>query len=320
MQALVLKNSNLSLQNIDMPIPTDGECLIKVTRAGICNTDIELLLGYMGFTGTPGHEFCGIIEQAHTPELIGSRVVGEINLGCGSCNFCLSGNKEHCPNRSVLGILNKQGAFAEYLTLPEQNIHVLPDCIRDDEAIFIEPLAAALRISQQVMFDAEKRIAILGDGKLGLLIAEVLAQYPALDVTLFGHHKEKLDLLADNSIQTTTTYHAEDHAVAFDYIIDATGSISGFEQALAMLKPQGTLILKSTVAGGKQFNFAPIVINEITVIGSRCGPFRPAIRMLADKKIDVKKYITASYDLSEWNNAFKHAQSSEAIKIVLKTH
>lgn len=317
MKSLVLSNSKLSLADVDIPVPKPQECLIKVNLAGICNTDIEILKGYMNFSGIAGHEFVGEVVKSGVRNLVGKRVVGEINIGCGKCGYCLAGNKDHCPERSVLGILNKDGCFAEYISLPVNNLFVVPDAVTDEEAVFIEPLAAAIRIFDQVSFKPAGKIGILGDGKLALLIARVIQSCGYYKFTIFGHHKNKLDLIDDTNTEKYLTVE-ENLFYSFDYIIEATGSREGFVQALKLLKPQGTLILKSTVAGLSDFNLAPIVINEINLIGSRCGKFYPAINMLCAKKIRLSDMITAIYPLEQWETAFETALRKESLKVLFK--
>ncbi|RJP56664.1 MAG: alcohol dehydrogenase [Candidatus Auribacter fodinae] len=318
MRALVLSDGKLRLANIDKPIPAQNECLIKILCAGICNTDIELLRGYMGFNGVPGHEFVGQIITSSDPKLMGKRVVGEINIGCGACSWCRSGNKEHCPARSVLGILNKNGVFAEYITLPAENLHVVPESISNEQAVFTEPLAAAIRIVQQVHLNPEDKIAIIGDGKLGLLIAQVLQSNTIFDFTLFGRHPERTDQLKScSAIKIVTNYESNRYHAKFDAVIEASGTQDGFLQAINMLKPLGHLILKSTVAEGSQLNLAPIVINELTVTGSRCGPFAPALRMLENGSIHPENMISAAYSLDNWEEAFKTALKKGVLKVVL---
>ncbi len=317
MKALVLSNLKMSLQNVEVPKPDKGECLIKVKLAGICNTDLEIIKGYMNFSGIAGHEFVGVVEESPDESFLGKRVVGEINIGCGKCGFCLSGNKEHCTDRSVLGIFNKNGVFAQYITLPLENLFIVPDSVSDEESVFVEPLAAVIRIFDQVKIRPNTRIGILGDGKLALLIAMVLQSSGFYKFSIFGHHKSKLDLIKDQNTEKFLTVH-ENQFQSYDYIVEATGSQTGFEQALNLLKPQGTLILKSTIAGLSNFNLAPIVINEINLIGSRCGRFMPALNMLSAKKIDLSDMITAKYNINNWEIAFERAEEKDSLKILLE--
>ncbi len=316
MQALVLHKGRLSLANRKIPKPDDNECLIEIIRAGICNTDLELIKGYMDFSGVPGHEFVGKVISAPVPELIGRRVVGEINIGCEQCEYCLRGRKEHCPHRSVLGILGKDGVFARYITLPQKNLYPVADCVPDDHAVLIEPLAAAIRIVQQIHLNPESNIAVLGDGKLGILIAHVLNAMSIYRFTLFGHHKNKLGLLKSRSIDKKLSIDEKDRHW-FDYVIEATGTHAGFRQALELLKPQGVLVLKSTVAQSDSVNLAPVVINEIKVIGSRCGPFQPALTMLESGKIDLSGMISGIYPLENWQDAFCEARDKKSMKVLI---
>lgn len=316
MKALYLSDGRLSLRECPISKSAQDECLIKIRKAGICNTDLELIKGYMNFTGIPGHEFVGEVVSAPGSRLVGKRVVGDINIGCGKCAYCLSNRKEHCPTRTVLGILGKDGVFAEYITLPESNLHVLPDSITDEQAVFIEPLAAAIRIVQQVQLDPEKNIAVLGDGKLGLLIAKVLSAMGLYRFTIFGHHEDKLALINDPRIEKITRMDAR-YSHTFDYVIEATGTHAGFSQAVELLKPEGYLILKSTAAGSASMNMAPLVINELNVIGSRCGPFKPAIMLLESGRLDLSGFISGTYPLSGWEQAFQHAQDKKSIKVII---
>lgn len=317
MNALVFDGTNFNLQTIAVPEPQPGECLIKVHRAGICNTDLEIIKGYMGFTGILGHEFVGEVVQTDIPALHGKRVVGEINLGCGECAWCRMNRKEHCPYRSVLGIQKKDGCFAQYITLPAENCIVVPDSISDDEAVFIEPLAAAVRIVQQVHLDPEKKVAVLGDGKLGLLIAMVVTSCGIMPVTLIGHHPERMQII-DSPLLSTCNSADTLLNESFDYVIDATGTAGGFNDALQLVKPQGTLVLKSTVSDLSDFNLALIVINEITVIGSRCGHFKPAIDLMLAHKLPLGKMISATYPIDQWNDAFDCAKQKNTLKVLLE--
>ncbi len=293
-----------------------GEALIKILYAGICNTDKEILKGYHNFKGIPGHEFVGIVEDASSKELVGKRIVGEINVGCGKCAYCLSGLERHCPNRTVLGILGRDGVFAEYTTLPEKNLYVLPDEIEDIEAPFIEPLASAFEIPEMVHIEPNEEVIIFGDGKLGLLISQVMRYY-AKRVILVGKHREKLALAKKWGINT---YHLDevDKLKRARYVIEATGTQLGFDYATRYVVPRGYLILKSTTAQGASLNLSPVVVDEIRVIGTRCGPFTPAITALAEKRVNVKDMVTAIYPLKEYKEAFSRNDKRNSIKIIFE--
>jgi alcohol dehydrogenase len=283
--------------------------------AGVCNTDIELQRGYYGFSGTPGHEFVGEVVEAETPCLARQRVVGEINLACGECDFCYIGFDRHCPNRSVLGIVNQAGAFADYLVLPERNLHILPDEIPDEEAVFVEPLAAACEILDQVNIADWARVAVLGDGKLGLLIAQVLHANGA-QVTLFGRHPKKLAIALAAGIEVEAA--TDRPRAAFPFVIDASGSAAGLQEAVSMTRPRGILIMKSTVHNSVPMDVAPIIVNEITLIGSRCGRFEPALALLRGKKVNVRSLLSAEFPLSKAPEAFAEAARCGVLKVLLR--
>ncbi|GET37693.1 MDR/zinc-dependent alcohol dehydrogenase-like family protein [Microseira wollei] len=315
MKAIWLENNQLQLRT-DVPIPEapPGEALVRVVRAGICNTDLELIRGYYPYTGILGHEFVGIVEQASS-QLLGKRVVGEINAACGKCRFCLSAQPTHCENRSVLGIVNRNGAFAEYLTLPEQNLHPVPDSVTTDVASFTEPVAAALEIQQQVSIRHDDRVLVVGDGKLGQLVAQTLA-LTGCDLLVVGRHQHKLANLAARGIKTGLADAVTDRA--FDLSVECTGNPEGFAIARRALRPRGTLVLKSTYAGHLTFDASSLVVDEITLIGSRCGPFAAALEVLAAGKVDVEPLIQARYPLSEGLTAFTRAQERGVLKVLLE--
>ena len=304
-----------------MPAPKEDEVLVRVLIAGICNTDMEILKGYLSFQGVIGHEFVGIVEEAPagSAHLIGKRVVGEINCGCGICDSCKSGVREHCPDRTTLGMGGRDGAFAEYVALPAVNVHVVPENVLNEEAVFVEPLAAAFEIIEQISLNPSDRVIVLGDGKLGILCCAALGLAGAR-VTLAGRHKEKLQIAQTccnkvaNMVLSTVDYPA---GSSYDIVVEATGSIEGFEQAMALVRPRGTIVLKSTVAGSKEMNLAPIVINEITVVGSRCGPFGVALEALSQYTIDVKPLITAVYPFEKAGEAFKAAAQKGSLKVLI---
>lgn len=316
MKAVVFDNGLKLDKNYPMPVPKKGEALIKVTTIGICNTDYEITKGYMGYKGVLGHEFTGIVEQAENKDLIGKRVVGEINCGCGECDWCAKGLERHCFNRSTLGIWQREGCFAEYVALPEKNLLEIPENVTDEEAVFVEPLAAALEILEQVHIPPYKKVVVLGDGKLGLMIALAL-NAAGLDLLLVGKHEEKLDIAKAQGVKTKLLNELKIEK-SFDFVVEATGSISGFETSLALTKPRGTLILKSTIAASKEFNLAPIVIDEITVLGSRCGQFAPALRLLESKRIDVKPLISDVFSIDESIEAFERNKEKSSVKVLVK--
>ena len=304
------------IYDFNYPEVNSDETIVKVRLAGICGTDLEILQGYMSFEGVLGHEFVGIVTKSKNKELVGKRVVGEINVGCEKCESCKKGLQRHCPNRSVLGILNRDGAFAEYLSLPEKNLHVIPDSISDEQAVFVEPIAAAFEIKEQVSLNPDWNIAIVGDGRLAQLIAVVLRTV-CLNITCFGKHENKLQRLETVGLKTKIGISQEQEK-KFDLVVEATGSNSGFLDSMRLVKPRGVVILKSTIASKKNLDLTPAVVNEITLVGSRCGPFRPAIDALATKKISVDGMIESEYTLDEFKEAFEHAKKSSTLKIVLK--
>lgn len=315
MEALFFEGGQLRYEdNYPEPVPGPGEALVRVSFAGICATDLEIVKGYMDFSGVPGHEFTGVVE-AGSDELVGRRVVGEINIGCGDCDYDRAGLERHCPQRSVLGILAKQGAFAEYLTLQETNLHVLPDQISDEEAVFVEPLAAACEIMEQVEIGSSDRVCVLGDGRLGLLVAQVLAR-AAGSLLVIGRHSEKLSVLEKLGIETAMA--STSRAGEFDFVVDCTGDAAGLEQAAVLVRPRGTIVLKTTIAGERRFDFNQLVIDEITLLGSRCGPFPPALAALAGGRVQVMPLIDRVFPLAEGIEAFEHAALAGVTKVLLR--
>ena len=290
MRALWLEDRKLSLREIDVPTPPPGEVLVRVLAAGICNTDIELTRGYYPFAGVPGHEFVGEVD--------GKRVVGEINAVCHRCEPCRRGRPTHCDNRTVLGIINRNGAFAEYLSLPEENLHAVPDSVPTEEALFTEPLAAALEIQQQVRVTPDDRVLVVGKGKLGSLIAQTLA-LTGCALTVVGRDD------------------AAPPAKWFDIAVECSGNPAGFATARAALRARGTLVMKSTYAGELSVNASSLVVDEITLVGSRCGPFAPAIALLAERKVDVRPLLHARYTLDDAIAAFEHAQRPGVRKVMV---
>lgn len=317
MKAIVFDEILKLDNNYTKPVPKTGEALVKVVIAGICNTDYEITKGYMGYKGILGHEFVGIVEEINSNDksLLGKRVVGEINLGCGECDWCKRHLERHCPNRGTLGIWQKDGCFAEYVTMPLCNLIEVPESITNEEAVFVEPLAAALEILEQLHIKPYEKVLVLGDGKLGLTTAIALNS-SGLDVTLMGKHQNKLDIAKNQKVRTKLLQETEIKK-EYDVVVEATGSLSGFETSIASVKPRGTLVLKSTIAASKEFNFAPIVIEEITVLGSRCGQFRPALRYLENKKIDFKPFISGIYNIDQAIEAFEKNKEKDTLKILL---
>jgi threonine dehydrogenase-like Zn-dependent dehydrogenase len=325
MRALVLTEKLHFDPAYAQPKPALGEALVKVTKAGVCNTDIELQRGYFGFRGVPGHEFVGVIEETETQNDIaygagamfkkGDRVVGEINcvpLQSQSRNYF---ERAQDPTRCTLGIDRHDGAFADYVTIPLVNLHHVPANICDDEAVFVEPLAAACQILEQVHIKSTDRVYVIGDGKLGLLCAQVLAT-TGCALTAVGKHANKLDILAQRGISIATV-GAMQIARDADIVVECTGSPTGFEMARQLLRPRGTLILKSTYHGLPQVNLTMIVVDEITIVGSRCGPFNSALRLLAQKRVDVLPLIHARFALEEGVAAFEHAQNPGVLKVMI---
>lgn len=295
-------------------MPDAGEeVLVRVLLAGICNTDLELTRGYYPYTGVPGHEFVGVVERGPA-HLSGQRVAGEINAACGTCEACAAGRRTHCERRSVLGIIARNGAFAEYLTLPAANLHVIPETLADEEAVFTEPLAAALQIQEQVRITPEDRVLIVGDGKLGQLIAQTIA-LTGCRLLVTGRHASKLELLARRGIETATGVPV---GRRFDVAIDCTGNAAGFAAARGSLRPRGTLVMKSTYAGDLTVNASSLVVDEITLVGSRCGPFAPAVDLLARRAVDVRPLIRETYALRDGLRAFEDAQQPGALKVLLR--
>jgi threonine dehydrogenase-like Zn-dependent dehydrogenase len=292
----------------------EPSALIQVHLAGICSTDLQILKGYMDFKGVPGHEFVGSVIDG-PKDFVGKRVAGEINFGCGSCDACARDLGRHCARRSVMGILNADGAFAEYVLLPARNLHVVPESIDDEEAVFTEPLAAAFEILMQIQINPGDEVLVLGDGKLGNLCAQVL-RLTGAKVTALGKHADKLALIKKAGVRTIRLDDWERRL--FDIVVEATGSASALELALSAVRPRGTLILKSTIAGIHQVSLATIVINEINLIGSRCGPFPDALNALAAKQVSVRPLIEATYSLSEAVAAIDHAAKAGTRKILLR--
>ncbi len=337
MKALRYENQRLSVADVAQP-NVDGEAVVRVTLSGICNTDLEITRGYAGFQGTLGHEFVGVIEELPIvsearpsgrapletepsltvgPLTRGQRVVGEINAGCGNCHLCRAGDPRHCETRTVLGIVGRDGAHAEFLKLPVRNLLRVPDEIPDERAVFTEPLAAAAGILERAQITEQTRTAVIGDGKLGLLCAQVLATTGA-SVTLFGKHRDKLQIAARRGIETITLDKARLRTREFDVVVEASGAAPGFDLALDLLHPRGVLVLKSTFHGATEFNAARIVVDEISVVGSRCGRFAPALELLRTNAVDVASLISEECALRDGLHALERASEPGILKVLLR--
>jgi len=315
MLAVHLENGAVTLREVPRPVIPEGFALLRLITGGICNTDLELQRGYYGFAGTPGHEFVAEVVEADTPGLVGKRVVGEINICCARCDWCSKGMGRHCRERSVLGIVKHPGAFEEFFTLPERNLHVLPDGIRTECAVFTEPLAAACEILDQASIPCGSTVAVLGDGKLGLLIALVLNAH-GYRVHQFGRHAEKLRIAGAAGVHVQVAAGNLPSAEC-QWVVDATGSPEGLRAAVEMTRPRGTVILKSTVHGMVGLDFASVIVNEITLIGSRCGRFEAALPLLEHQLIHVEDMIADRFRLSEAPKAFERAAQRGSLKVLL---
>lgn len=311
-----LESGAVTVARVPKPRRPEGFSLIRLLAAGICNTDLELQRGYYGFRGRPGHEFVGEVVESGRRALVGKRVVGEINLGCRACGWCRRGLSRHCRQRTVLGIVRHPGAFAEYLTLPDRNLFVVPDTVPNHHAVFVEPVAAACEILDQVAIPHRAEVAVLGDGKLGLLIAQVLRAHGAR-VLLFGRHREKL-AIARRAGATTQMAGGAMPVKEFRYVVDATGSAAGLQTAVAMTEPRGTVILKSTVHGAVPLNTAPVIVDEITLVGSRCGRFPPAMQLIAAGALQLDEMLSATFPLASAPAAFAEAGKKGVLKVVLE--
>ena len=312
MRAIVLDDRVTLQEARPSPNPAPGEVLVRVTCAGICETDLQLIKGYMGFRGVLGHEFVGVAESG---PLAGRRVVGEINCACWTCETCRRGLNTHCPNRTVIGILNHDGAFADVIAVPQRNLHAVPDSLPDDIAVFTEPVAAAFQIPAQMSIKSTDRVIVIGDGRLGNLCAQVLARL-SNRVTVVGKHPPKLALLKVLGIDTALLSDPIDDRSA-DIVVDCTGSETGLPAALRLVRPRGTIVLKTTVAGTQTLAWAPFVIDEVTLIGSRCGPFDRALDGLERGEVDVKPLISERYDLGQGLQALERAQAKSVLKVLL---
>jgi threonine dehydrogenase-like Zn-dependent dehydrogenase len=316
---LSLRYTDKELKVSDIPKPDkNDEAIIQVSMAGICNTDLEIVRGYAGFEGTLGHEFVGTVISAPNSTLINKRIVGEINAGCGRCHLCKAGDSRHCPNRTVLGIHGRDGTFAELVSLPVENLLTVPDSVPDKYAVFTEPLAAAYGILERVQISKGSRVAVIGDGKLGLLCAQVIQHALESSILLIGKHDEKLKLARKWNIDTKLLGDIRGSSREFDVVVEASGSATGFSLALSLLRPLGILVLKSTFHGTTEINAAPIVVDEISIVGSRCGRFEPALKLLENKAIDVESLIDEEYPLSQGIKAMERARERGTLKILLR--
>ena len=318
MKALRVDKRKLSIKEIEKPEAGD-EALVRVLLSGICNTDLEIARGYGGFKGTLGHEFVGVVEEAAEDSLVGQRVVGEINAGCGRCDLCLAGDPRHCANRTVLGIAGRDGAHAEFLRLPLKNLLPVPERVADEHAVFAEPLAAACGIMERTAIKNTDRVAVIGDGKLGLLCAQAIALTGA-NVLLIGKHADKLRIAERRGIETATAKAATKLKREFDVVVEASGSASAFAGALRLLRPRGVLVLKSTVAEKEPaaFDQTPLVVDEITILGSRCGRFQPALDLLKKGALDIDSLISEEYPLSRGVHAMERAGKKGVLKVFLR--
>ena len=316
MRALVYDGLLKMVTNHPRPAVAEGEARIRVSLAGICHTDLEIARGYMDFAGVLGHEFVGVVEAAIDEDWIGQRVVGAINCTCGSCPACLSGDETHCPGRTTLGISGRDGALAEYCALPLRNLHRVPGSVTDEQAVFIEPLAAALEITDRVHVRPTDRVIVIGDGKLGLLVAQVL-RLTGCALLVVGRHKGKLSIVGRQGVDTVLERDVSTGASA-DVVIDCTGNAGGFALARKLIRPRGKLVLKSTFRGENQVNLTMLVVDEVTVIGSRCGPFAPALRLLTQGLVNAESMIDRTLPLDQGLAAFEHAATKGALKVLVK--
>lgn len=323
MKAVKFENNRISIIETAVPKPGQGEALVKVSMAGICATDMEILNGYAGFSGTPGHEFSGTVESApQYPDLEGRRVVADINCGCGKCPWCMSGDTRHCESRTVIGIRGRNGAFAEYLTVPVRNLHFLPESVDNTRAVFAEPLAAALEITQQVHIKNKDRIAVLGDGKMGLLAALALKHH-AGSLVLAGRHPEKLSIASKHGIDTIQLGPGDSGETAalkmgqFDIAVEATGSPDGISTALGLVRPEGTVAVKTTSRGSSQIDLSAVVVHEISIMGSRCGDMDLALRYLENRWVDTDQLLEKIYPFSGFMKAFRHAGQRGSLKVMI---
>lgn len=316
MLSLRVEKKQLKLRDIEKPHNTD-EALVRVLLSGICNTDLEIARGYAGFNGTIGHEFVGVVEKSTDRKLMGRRVVGEINAGCGRCDLCRAGDPRHCPSRTVLGIVGRDGAHAEFLQLPNVNLIPVPKNLSQEQAVFTEPLAAACGILERAAIVKTDRVAVIGDGKLGLLCAQVVALTGA-ETLLVGKHEEKLRIVEQRGIETSKPNEAAKRQREFDVVVEASGAAPGFKLALDLLRPKGKLVLKSTFHGSTEIDAARIVVDEISIVGSRCGRFEPALDLLKKNAVDVNSLVSEEHSLSNALKAMTRAKTRGILKVLLR--
>ena len=314
MNALWLEDNKLSLRDIPQPRKPQ-EALIRIRRAGICSTDLELVKGYYPYTGVIGHEFVGEVVEADDLAWLGQRVVGEINAACGQCEQCMNGRPTHCENRTVLGIVNRDGTFAEFTQLPIANLHRVPDSVPDEMAVFTEPLAAALEIQEQIQVRPTDRVMLVGAGRLGQLIAQTLA-LTGCNLRVVARHAHQKDLLKPRGIRIISEEDIQPWR--WDIVVEATGSPSGFDLARRAIRPRGTMVLKSTYKGNMSVNFSSIVVDEIQLVGSRCGPFAPALRLMESRQVDPTVLIAQEFKLSQALKAFEHAAEAGVLKVLVE--
>ena len=317
MKALYFDGSNIEMREARKPRPRRGEALIRVDLAGICATDLMILQGYMDFEGILGHEFVGTVIASEKKELVDKRVTGEIFIPCRKCAMCRSGREKLCPQRTVIGIDRRDGAFAEFIALPDDNLHMIPDGMSDEQAVFVELVAAACEIPVRVPFEKGSRVAVLGDGRLAAMAAQVLARVSD-EILVLGLNTQKLSVIAELGLKTEQVTNKAPLLGTFDFAVDCTGKPNGLPLATELVHPQGTIVLKSTYQGSLDWNPASIVVNELTVVGSRCGPFDEAIGLIESGEVQVMPFLTAIYDIAEWENAFRRARRSESFKVAIK--
>ena len=320
MKALRYEDGRLRVAEVEGP-RAGGEAVVRVTVSGVCNTDLEIARGYAGFEGTLGHEFVGVVESAprDSAALVGRRVVGEINAGCGRCELCRAGDPRHCPARTVLGIVGRDGAHAEYLRLPAANLLPVPDEVADERAVFTEPLAAACGILERVRVEEGERVCVVGDGKLGLLCAQAVKALTKADVTLVGKHASKLEIARRRGVETVLLGELEGaRARKFDAVVEASGSEGGLRLALTLVRPRGTVVLKSTFHGETRLDAAPVVVDEIAIVGSRCGRFAPALELLRAGAVEVESLVSETYALADGLKAMERAAAPGVLKVLLR--
>jgi threonine dehydrogenase-like Zn-dependent dehydrogenase len=317
MKALFFNGSDLELKEMAIPVISEGESLVRIITAGICRTDLEIIKGYMNFRGILGHEFVGQVIESGDPSLVGKRVVGEINSGCGNCDLCRKGMERHCPDRTTLGISGRDGVFAECVALPNSNLIEVPEAVSDEMAVFAEPLAAALEITEQVHLFPDSRILIVGDGRLSALICLAL-RLTGADITVLGKHDSKMKVFTRLGARICKRDEVGKNNRNFDFVVEASGSPSGWVMATQFVKPRGVIILKSTYHGNLEINAAELVINEICVLGSRCGQFRPALRLMECGLVDPSFLISGSFPLERFREAFSNAEGPGMFKTLLR--